>query len=82
MEFNDEVLAFMAENPYEIAGVFGDEVSTESGDRGGSEKAQHKMFNSKGKAVRDSIRDKLDALKFSYLIGLGASLAEFRCHRK
>ena len=36
MEFDDEVLAFMAANPNEIVGVFGEEVSAESTGRGGS----------------------------------------------
>ena len=46
METDDDVLAFMVENPHEIVGVFGDEVSTESASRWGSETAQNKMLKS------------------------------------
>ena len=65
MEFDDEVIAFVAASLHDIVGGFGDEVATESGGHRGRETAQNKMLKSKGKSHRDIIRCKLDILKLS-----------------
>ena len=53
VEFDDDVLKFMAANPNEIIGVFGDEVNDEIKTRGGRDSNQVRDLKRQGKMIRD-----------------------------
>ena len=62
MQFDDEVLRFMAANPNEIAGIFGDGVNADNLGWGGSDTRHVRELKRQVKLVRDSIKSKLASM--------------------
>ena len=62
IDFDDDVLKFMAANPNEITGIFIDEANNEIKTRGGSDNKQVRDLKRQGKMIRDGIKSKLASM--------------------
>ena len=62
VDFDDDVLKFMAANPNEITDIFGHEVNDEIKTKGGSDNKQVRDLKRQGKMIRDVTKSKLASI--------------------